>query len=386
MEILESSCARAGRMASMLPRRLLPLVVLSSCILTGQTQRASPAGAIFTQAAPSVVSVEAYNDTGQVGWKGTGFVVAPDGKILTNYHVIRNSKQAAVRLANGDTYDTVLVLDVDRRKDIAVLKIRAVDLPALRLGASGACQIGDAVYSLSNPLGLANTLSEGIISGIRAMNGYRLFQITAPISHGSSGGPLLNAQGEVIGITTASREGGQSLNFAIPIDYARGELASSHVELPLSAFYDPLPGAQPPGFAPGTPPNIPDEARKSIEAYLVGRLNILTVEDARKLLGDPVTHTYNYDSARNVVSETYSFADPTRRFQHIAMAFDSNTKRLLIVWVYPASMTWNDCKRLWGEDVHETKTPDGTKVRHYNARRLNVYLDTHDKVKSVGYY
>lgn len=112
-----------------------------------QPQATSTAGAIYKQAAPSVVSIEGYNSQGKVQWAGTGFVVAADGKILTNYHVIRNSKQATIRLANGDAYDIVEVLDVDMRKDIALLKIKVVDLPTLYIGNSGTAQVGDPVYS-----------------------------------------------------------------------------------------------------------------------------------------------------------------------------------------------------------------------------------------------
>ena len=212
----------------------------TACGLLAQGPPVS-AGTIYTESARSVVSIEAKNEKGVVEWTGTGFLVAADGKILTNYHVIRNSKEASVRLANGDIYDTVEVLDVDRRKDIALLKIKAIELPPVRVGNSVTLQIGDAVYSLSNPLGLDNTLSEGIVSGLRQMDGYRLLQISAPISHGSSGGPLFNTRGEVVGITAASLEEGQSLNFAIPIDYARGMLASPSQARPLASVYDPQP-------------------------------------------------------------------------------------------------------------------------------------------------
>ena len=157
-------------------------------------------------------------------------MVSADGKILTNYHVIAHSKQATVRLANKDAYDGVGVLDIDKRKDIALIKIKAVDLPFLALGKSCAVDVGDTVFSLSTPLGmLQNTLSDGIVSGIRLGDGYKYFQISAPISHGSSGGPIFNSNGEVIGIAVATIEEGQNLNFAVPIDYAKGMLTSTEM-------------------------------------------------------------------------------------------------------------------------------------------------------------
>lgn len=141
----------------------------------------------------------------QCGW--------PVGRPLRNFHVIHHTKRAIVRLANGDAYDDVSVLDVDKRKDIALLKIKAVDLPFLALGKSSSVQCGRSRLHVEQSVRyFANTLSDGIVSRIRAGDGYRYFQLTAPISHGSSGGPIFNANGEVIGIAVAIISEGESLN------------------------------------------------------------------------------------------------------------------------------------------------------------------------------
>ncbi len=371
--------------------------------LAAQTQPTA-ATDIYKQASPSVVSIEAFNDKGEVGWNGTGFIVAADGKLLTNYHVIRNSKRATVILANGDAYDTVEVMDVDRRKDIALLKIKAVDLQPVRVGSSGTTQVGDTVYSLSNPVGrgLENTLSAGIISGIRQMDGYRLLQTTAPISHGSSGGPLFNSRGEVIGITTETIEQGQNLNFAVPIDYARGMLASPSSPQPLIAFYEPVSTTEPAATTPPPPAasentlqgtaspagsaQIPEEMRKSVAIYLGSQLLNWIQDDARKVMGDPVTHRYGYDSARNVTSDIYTFRDPTLQTQRIELGFDSKTKRMTNVYMYPLRLTWDDCKRLWGDDVRTVRNTDGTRFHLYKTRRLNVLLDRNNNVINLGLY
>ena len=189
---------------------------------------------VYEKAAPAVVFIQVDHAV-----MGSGFLVSPDGKIVTNLHVIARSKKATVRLDNGDAYDDVQVLDCDKRKDIAILKIKAVDLPFLKLGKSAHEEIGATVYTISNPVGYQNTLSQGLISSVRARDGFHVLQITAPISHGSSGGPLLNAKGEVIGITSALDDKGQNLNFAIPVDYARGLLASSSEAHILASGYDP---------------------------------------------------------------------------------------------------------------------------------------------------
>lgn len=116
--------------------------------------------------------------------------------------------------------------------------IDAANLAYLRLVRSATAQIGDRLYTLGTPLGfLQNTLSEGLLSGVRQMDGYKLFQLSAPISPGSSGSPVFNAQGEVIGIVKATIEEGQNLNFAIPIDYTTG-MMNARLQS-LSSFYEP---------------------------------------------------------------------------------------------------------------------------------------------------
>ena len=170
---------------------------------------------------------------------GSGFVVSADGKIITNFHVIAHAKNATVWLEIDDAYDDVQVLDIDKRKDIAILKIKAVELPFLNLGKSANEEIGATVYTVSNPKGYFNTLSQGLISGVRYREGYHVLQFTAPVSHGSSGGPLFNAKGEVIGITSSLDDQGQNLNFAIPVDYLRGLLASPGQPRSLASVYDP---------------------------------------------------------------------------------------------------------------------------------------------------
>ena len=104
------------------------------------------------------------------------------------------------------------MLDVDKSKDIAVIRIKVDHLSFLRLANVPDIEVGTEVYSVGNPKGYLNTLSEGLISGVRDRNGFDMYQFTAPISQGSSGGPLLNVRGEVIGITSAFAFNGQNLN------------------------------------------------------------------------------------------------------------------------------------------------------------------------------
>jgi S1-C subfamily serine protease len=205
------------------------LLALVSVLTAGLTPHQ-----VYEKAASAVVFIQVDNAV-----MGSGFLVSSDGKIVTNLHVIAHTKKATVRLDNGDAYDDVQVLDFDKRKDIAILKIKGADLPFLRLGKSANEDIGSTVYTISNPIGYQNTLSQGLISSIRSRDGFHVLQITAPISHGSSGGPLLNAKGEVIGVTSSVDDKGQNINFAIPVDYARGLLVSPGQVRSLASVYDP---------------------------------------------------------------------------------------------------------------------------------------------------
>ncbi|HSM60335.1 MAG TPA: trypsin-like peptidase domain-containing protein [Longimicrobiales bacterium] len=202
------------------------LALGSPCALAAQAAGQVPAGqleALAEQATRAAVLIDVR--TASDSRQGSGFIVDPAGVILTNYHVIRDARSARVKLASGDVYEQVLVLAEDRRRDIAVLRISGFDLPTLRLGNSDSLRIGAPVVLIGSPLGLENTVSTGILSGRRQEpEGFQLLQITAPASQGSSGGAVLANDGRVIGIAASQLLAGQNLNFAVPVNYARGLL------------------------------------------------------------------------------------------------------------------------------------------------------------------
>jgi hypothetical protein len=125
----------------------------------------------------------------------------------------------SVKLASGEIYDVVFFVVADPRRDFAVLRIPADRTPHLNIERSRSASMGDRVYVMGNPLGLEATFSDGLVSSLRVLDGTELVQITAPISAGSSGGPVMNDAGRVIGIATASFEAGQNLNLAVPARY-----------------------------------------------------------------------------------------------------------------------------------------------------------------------
>ena len=155
--------------------------------------------------------------------QGSGFVVR-DGLIATNYHVIEGIKRGkAKRVGAATEYAIEAIYAVDKVRDLAIVKVTGVDAPALPLGDSDVVQVGESVNVAGNPRGLEGTISEGIISAIRPEGDIlvdaKVLQITAAISPGSSGGPVLSGKGKVIGVSVASFRGGQNLNFAIPSNY-----------------------------------------------------------------------------------------------------------------------------------------------------------------------
>jgi hypothetical protein len=349
---------------------------------------------IYKKASPSVVLIEIYDSKGEVSGKGSGFLVSAEGAILTNYHVVAHTKQATVRLANDDAYDTVDVIEIDKRKDIALIKIKGFGLPFLKLGRSQEVEVGQTIYSLSNPLGVfQNTLTQGIVSGIRPGDGYKYFQISAPISHGSSGGPIFNSNGEVIGISVATIEEGQNLNFAVPIDYARGMVLSMGSPKPLSSIYEPEPEKPAENAiktggsaesAAATKTGISDEMKKSSYWFIESKLNIWTRKEAEAELGQPIRDRHAFDEKNNIIGEIYAYNDPTKLLREIELNFESKTQKLVGIYGYPWDFTWAQCKTLWGSNVRTTKNRNGTRFHNYRDRNLHVLVNKDDKVINFG--
>lgn len=176
-----------------------------------------------------IVSIITSGKDGRPVSQGSGFLVSKDGRIVTNYHVVQNASSAVVKLPNGAFYDVEGMLASDKDRDVAVIKAKGQNFRTATLGSSDRLQVGETVVAIGSPLSLESTVSSGILSGIRNMEGAggKFLQITAPISPGSSGGPLFNMAGEVVGITTLYLKGGENLNFAIPINDAKRLLLPS---------------------------------------------------------------------------------------------------------------------------------------------------------------
>jgi len=218
----------------------------------------------------------------------TGFVVAPN-VVVTNLHVLANAGSAELLFADGTRSMVTGVLDFDAAHDLAMLAM-AESTPAhavLALGDDRRLRAGDAVVALGTPQGLDFIVSTGVIGAVRTVNAdLTLLQITAPISPGSSGGPLLNESGAVVGVTTLMLVNGQNLNFAVPSRYVQALLSRPHTARPLTKQTTPKRTPQKFGNAPLTEKPYPD----AVAGFKLG----MTLRDAKKTCPGTLVEKKNY--------------------------------------------------------------------------------------------
>ncbi|UCF17241.1 MAG: serine protease, partial [Phycisphaerales bacterium] len=176
--------------------------------------------AIVKKISPSVVVIQAYDKEGKPYSQGSGFFFNDKGYVITNGHVLERADRAEVKTSDGNIYAVKEVLGEDSKADIILLSVTIPGEVAHPVSISKSFPIvGEQVLVIGSPLGLEQTVSEGIVSAIRKIRTYgKVIQITAPISPGSSGSPVVDMQGDVIGIATFQTVKGQNLNFSIPID------------------------------------------------------------------------------------------------------------------------------------------------------------------------
>lgn len=167
----------------------------------------------------STVSIIALDQLMQPIALGSGAIV-DDNSVVTNYHVVKGAtKLKLIFDGQANSIITTTYYSVDYDNDLILLKIEPTMYPSIPIVEQDSSDIGDRIFVAGNPKGLSGTFSEGIISGKREFNKRKLLQITAPISPGSSGGPVVNSAGKLIGISVGSFKEGQNLNFAIPATY-----------------------------------------------------------------------------------------------------------------------------------------------------------------------
>ncbi len=200
---------------------------------------------IIPKVKEAVFTVYAEDENGEVTSSGSGFFISSSGIGITNFHVLEGAYGGKIKDVNGKYYRIIKIVDYNPKYDLIKFKVDN-QTPTKYLPLSSTVPIqGEQVISYSSPLGIfENTVSTGIVSSVRKMTGYEsVIQITAPISHGSSGSPILNSRGQVIGVATFGYDEGQSLNFAVSVSQIRkltknqnikvGDMAQSPLETPL---------------------------------------------------------------------------------------------------------------------------------------------------------
>ena len=208
------------------------LTILLLCVGAGAISQTPQQ--IAQKAFRSTVLLVMEDANGQPLSLGSGFFVG-DGQIATNLHVVEGSARGYAKLVSKETkFNIEGYTAIDEKRDLIILKVTAFGSQAVSLGNSDLVQVGETVYAVGNPRGLEGTFSQGIISSIRPVGIDKLIQITAPLSPGSSGGPVLNRRGEVIGVSVLTIRDGQNLNFAIPSNYIKNLLAKVRYAKPLS--------------------------------------------------------------------------------------------------------------------------------------------------------
>ena len=178
----------------------------------------------FRENQESIVVVTAYNLKGEPLTEGTGFIAGADGSVITNYHVIGIAKRIKVR-SGSKVLDVEGVVYADKENDFVILKVKGKGLSPVKFGDAGKIKSGEKVYIISSSKDSGNVISEGAFRKLRATSaGKKVVEITAPVSHGSSGSPVFSKDGEVIGMTTFLIKRTENLILAMPADLIRDKL------------------------------------------------------------------------------------------------------------------------------------------------------------------
>ncbi|WP_145317529.1 stalk domain-containing protein [Paenibacillus xylanexedens] len=268
----------------------------------------------------SVVMLESYDK--EDNYLGFGSAISIGyGLFLTNYHVIADSSSYMIQTSQDQYYEVQGVIAADENLDLALVKTSMrTNIPPLHIGLTTKITVGQSVVAIGNPEGFQNTISTGIISGIRNYGSDKLIQTTASITNGSSGGPLLNMKGEVIGVNTMGIEKGD-LNFAIPIDYA-----SSWIKKYTALSFSSIPVLNQDQFRETAPteqdPTVDESQTASPSVHLLGRTVRETVlgpdQSVIFAIDENKSTIFAYRFSDNkVVVESSAFKTPPRKLQYV---------------------------------------------------------------------
>lgn len=253
---------------------MLDVMIIAAVSIAAAGETELDLSSLAARARPSVLHLAIRGPAGDTIGNGSGFFISRSGLIATNEHVIRNAHEVRAVMSNGTELEIPGVLARSSAYDLAILAAPEGIYPTLALGRSSGLKQGDPVVVIGSPRGLSGTLSEGIVSALRdhglgeiqgggASSRGPLIQITAPISPGSSGSPVLDRKGKVIGVAVSVFRGAQNLNFAVPVLQLKDLLASIE------------PDTEPEGFRPAPLTNLLFStialAAAAVAIYLTGQ-------------------------------------------------------------------------------------------------------------------
>jgi serine protease Do len=265
--------------------RVLPALLACCPLLLATPAKALEPDELFQKVAPSVVTVVALHDAaGRTIGFGSGVVIVPQ-TVVTNCHVLEKGKSILVK--SGKEIRPAKLVHADVKRDLCQLSVEDLSAPAVEIGSALSLRVGQRVYAIGNPRQLELTLTDGLVSALRDIReGAPLIQTSTPISPGSSGGGLFDAQGRLIGITTWSRKESQNLNFAHPADWIAEmpQRAAEQLASYRSRPSPPLPS--PPASARQEPPASPAASAAASRPADSSPEKILTANELDGLFGN----------------------------------------------------------------------------------------------------
>jgi tetratricopeptide (TPR) repeat protein len=286
-------------------RYLLALSVLMASLATAQ--EAVDWSSLVEKVMPAVVTIVSTDAKDIV--QGSGFIISSDGKIVTNLHVVAGKPAILARRSDGSFLVIKGILASDKANDLAILQAEGRNLPFVRLGDSDRVKVGEAICVIGSPMLLEGTVSAGIISAVRELrDGRKLLQITAPISEGSSGSPVFNRKGEVIGVASFILSEGQNLNFAVPSNAVKTLLRR------LGIAFSPLPPS----------PTLSLEERFE-QAYQEAIQAIQKIEDtalrssALRLIVSATAEAHQFDRALQIAQKIENASARSRALRDITI-------------------------------------------------------------------
>lgn len=336
------------------PLSLLPLfatLAVSGFAVAQDPQPATPLTPeqLFERVSDSVCTITAVARDGAVVNRGSGFILKDSRLLVTNAHVLAGLDSATVK-CNGQYADVLKVTKYDPSVDLALAETGELEVRGLELTTEPRTRPGTQVYVFGSPFGLEGTISPGLASGHREFRGQNYVQISAPVSAGSSGGPVTDAQGAVIGVIAASMDMAQNINFAVPaariqalpdVDMRLAELGRGQsfeqapAELPVSPVVpDGVPAAGTAGFrghsfgAPCGEVAVAEYQRKSPAGDSSGSIRFTkwyagTLELNTQVYGKPVTLIYNCDERYGMVEGHYEIVNEADTVDRIASTITS---------------------------------------------------------------